>query len=265
MHFPDRFETLVADLSELLCNDQLDLEPEVERVLEALTDVLATDRATFLELRPDDGGIVVTHSWARPRVRPAAKRTRVALGFPWYYSQLRAGRTLRFERLPEELPPDAEGERRYVQSLPMRAHLAVPLRMGGRWVCAILTEMAFESRVFTDAEIGRLQIVGQILANALHRRRIESELRESLAELRALQERLEAENAYLRESIDLDAGFEQIAGRSPALRSVLEQAAQVAPTVDGGADPGRDRHRQGARRARDPRAQPAPRAPVRRR
>jgi transcriptional regulator with GAF, ATPase, and Fis domain len=71
--------------------------------------------------------------------------------------------------------------------------------------------------------------VGQILAHALYRARAEAELRARLAEIGQLHARLEAENAYLREEVDRVHGFDDIVGRSPAIRQVLARVAQVAP------------------------------------
>ncbi len=112
----------------------------------------------------------------------------------------------------------------------MLSHVAVPLRVNGAWVCALLTATAVEYRSWTDADVERIRIIGQVLANAVYRRNLERELRSSLSEVRRLQERLEAENEYLRETIEVDAGFEEIAGRSRAIREMLEAAARVAPT-----------------------------------
>jgi transcriptional regulator with GAF, ATPase, and Fis domain len=142
---------------------------------------------------------------------------------------LRQGETLRYERLPDELPEEAAAERDYATRLSTLSHVAVPLVVGGRWVCALVTATARTHRSWSDADVERLQIFGQVLANAIHRRGLELELGESLAELRRLHAQLEAENHYLREAADVEAGFEGIAGRSPAIRAVLELAAQVAP------------------------------------
>ena len=49
------------------------------------------------------------------------------------------------------------------------------------------------------------------------------------AELERYKERLEVENAYLQDEIRTELGFEEIVGRSGALRSVLRKVKQVAP------------------------------------
>jgi PAS domain S-box-containing protein len=60
-------------------------------------------------------------------------------------------------------------------------------------------------------------------------KRAEESLRAALAEVRRLKDRLETENVYLQQQIETEHGFEEIVGRSPALRRVLTQVEQVAP------------------------------------
>ena len=208
------------------------VDEEVDRALELMIGLLGTDRSSFLELLPEDGAIAITHSRARRGVTPAAIPARVAQ-FPWYHERLGRGETLRFDRLPDELPIDAAAERAYVVELPLLSHVAVPLSVDGRFACALLTGTATSHRSWSAADIEHLEIVGHILANAIHRRKLESELRQTIDEIRRLQGRLEAENTYLQETNGRPVGFEAIAGRSRALREVLAQAAQVAPTSAG--------------------------------
>jgi len=229
MNDADAFEHLIADLSRRfagLTGEQVD--GEVDRALEDLVAFLGTDRSTFLELLPEDGAIAITHSWARPGVAPA-RPMRVTTAFPWYHEQLRKGEILCFERLPDELPAEAAAERAYTSSLPMLSHVAVPLRLDGQWVCGLLTATARSHRRFSEMDAERVRTVGYILANAVHRRKLERELQRSVDELTALRRSLEDENAELREEIGAE-GFETLVGRSGVLRKMVEQAMQVAPT-----------------------------------
>jgi transcriptional regulator with GAF, ATPase, and Fis domain len=63
-------------------------------------------------------------------------------------------------------------------------------------------------------------------------RRTEAEraLREALAELEALKNRLEAENVYLQEEIQTQHNFTEIVGNSPRLREALRKVERVAGT-----------------------------------
>jgi len=225
------FRRFVADLSTRLSGIPAErVDAEIDRALQELVELLGTDRSSLIELLSQDGAMVISHEWARSGVAAGQPATRIDGIFTWYNNRLRRGETLRLNRLPEDLPAVALAERMYAAELPTLSHLAVPLRVGRRWVCALVTATATRHRFWTDDDVERLRIVGQILANAIHRRNTEAKLSQSLAEVRHLQRRLEAENRYLRESIEGNAGFEEIAGQSESIREVLQQAAQVAPT-----------------------------------
>ena len=223
------FRDLILDLLErfsAVASPRVDLE--INRALEELAKFLGTDRSSVLDINAKTGAVRLTHSWVRPGLGAAT------IGqdhvFPWYYARLRKGEALRFDRLPDELPNGALPERAWVSTRSIRSHVAVPLAVGGRWVCALATATLTGYRAWADEDVARIRIVGQILANAIHRRNLEIELHETLTEVRRLQQRLQAENQYLREAIDDITGFEEIAGKSPALRDALELAARVAPT-----------------------------------
>ena len=62
------------------------------------------------------------------------------------------------------------------------------------------------------------------------KKRSEDELRTAVAEIERLHERLEADNTYLREQVEPEAGFAGIVGRSDGMRYVLSRVEQVAPT-----------------------------------
>jgi len=61
-------------------------------------------------------------------------------------------------------------------------------------------------------------------------KQMESRLHEGLKEITALKCRLENENLYLRQELQMEHGFEKIVGKSKAFQSVIVSAGQVAPT-----------------------------------
>jgi transcriptional regulator with GAF, ATPase, and Fis domain len=93
--------------------------------------------------------------------------------------------------------------------------------------------------------VDRVRLIGQVLANALHRQRVETALHAAVAdleqtrealqlrleEIREFKDRLEAENVYLRTEIQHDRGFGAIVGQSRAMLDVLAKVSQVAPTT----------------------------------
>jgi formate hydrogenlyase transcriptional activator len=224
------FESLLGDLSTRFSGLPAEcVDREIAGALRRLCDFLGTDRVSFGELQGRSDRIVVSHSVAREGVEALTPSFSLANELPWILEELRHGRAVRLDSV-DDAPPQAVHERAYARALGVRSHLAVPLAVGGHWVCAVGTMTVFEARHWSEATVQRVRIVGQVLANALHRRNVERALRSSLGEVRRLQRRLAAENEYLREEIASEAGFEQIVGKSPALRAVLVQAARVADT-----------------------------------
>jgi formate hydrogenlyase transcriptional activator len=75
-----------------------------------------------------------------------------------------------------------------------------------------------------------LRVFAARAAAELRRQEAEDRLRTALEEVRALKQRLEAENVYLQEEISRAHNFEEMVGTSPALVGLLRQVEQVAPT-----------------------------------
>jgi PAS domain S-box-containing protein len=75
-----------------------------------------------------------------------------------------------------------------------------------------------------------IRIFAARAAAELKRRRAEAALEGALEQVKALQQRLEAENLYLQEEIQAEHNFEEIVGRSPVLLEALQRVEAVAPT-----------------------------------
>src|SRR5262245_65462173 len=69
-----------------------------------------------------------------------------------------------------------------------------------------------------------------VVIDVTQRKRAEREIKAALDEIQGLKEQLEEENIYLKEEISEVKGFEQIVGKSDALKYVLTRVEQVAKT-----------------------------------
>jgi formate hydrogenlyase transcriptional activator len=70
----------------------------------------------------------------------------------------------------------------------------------------------------------------KLLREIEERKKAEESLREALKEVKQLKNQLREENLYLREEINLIHSHKDIVGNSGAIRTVLKQIEQVAPT-----------------------------------
>ena len=75
-----------------------------------------------------------------------------------------------------------------------------------------------------------LQLIAQVFANALERKRMQEELEQHVAEIEKLKEHLQQENIYLQEEIKLLGEHSEIVGQSLAMRKVMARAEKVAAT-----------------------------------
>jgi formate hydrogenlyase transcriptional activator len=70
-----------------------------------------------------------------------------------------------------------------------------------------------------------------IVRDVTERKRTESSLRDALSAIEQLKEKLESENVYLREEIELRYEHKEIIGRSAAMTKTLNQVERVAETA----------------------------------
>ncbi|BDG05594.1 sigma 54-interacting transcriptional regulator [Anaeromyxobacter oryzae] len=118
----------------------------------------------------------------------------------------------------------------YVIQRRARSILCLPLVKQARPVGVLYLENDLAPGVFTPARTSVLELLASQAAISLENARLYGDLERALGELGALKDRLQHENLALKEEIDRSSMFEEIVGRSPALRAVLGRVAKVAPT-----------------------------------
>ena len=262
-------ERLLTELSTRFTGLPVDqVDEEIERGLRLLVEFLGTDRSTLSEFSPDGTGFAHIAAWARPGLAPYLTQD-VLAELPWYHAHVVLGEILRFERFPDDLSAEAVHEKEMVQRTGLKSSLTIPIVVGGRHVCVLATGAIREFREWPDHVVDRVRLIGQIFASALHRKRVESDLRSAVAalegargelekhleEIRHLRDRVESENVYLREEIRRGSDFAAIVGqpghpRRPRAGHPGRADRQL------GAAPRRDGHRQGASRPGHPRHEP---------
>jgi formate hydrogenlyase transcriptional activator len=232
------FETLVSDLSARFVNLPSDrIDSEIEDAQRRVCHFLGLDLAAIWQKQDNPRpAFVLTHFFsAVPATAPYGQM--IEDQFPWYRQQMLLGRTVNISSL-NELPAGAEVDRETMVRLGVRSNLCLPLSVGGGLTFGLLGLSSLEKeREWQQALVIRLQLVAQVIANALarkradeERQRLEVQLKDHLREIESLKQRLEAENVYLQEEIGLLVEQTDIVGKSAGIRSVLVHAGQVAAT-----------------------------------
>ncbi len=149
---------------------------------------------------------------------------------PGRLQKVLAGETVIMAKL-SDLPPEAARDLETHRVYGTKSNVLVPLSVGEGPPFGLLTFAVMrEEREWPETVVKGLQLIAQVFANALARKRMEGQLREHIREIEELKERLERENIYLREEVRLLVEHTDIVGRSVAMKKVLAQAEQVAQT-----------------------------------
>jgi formate hydrogenlyase transcriptional activator len=222
------FERMLADLSARMANVPADrVEAEMQMAQAILRQFLGFDRSTFAEFQ-DDGSLVVLSSTAVEGVE-ATPLGPLPTRLGWFIAKRRAGETLALQDPANDLPPEAVGEAEYFQRTGLRSHLSIPLRVGGRIIGAIAFAAFRETRTWPDDLIARIRLVGEVFAHAIARKREQAKLLAAMAEIRLLKDRLERENSYLKQAVQVRPP-QSLMSRSSRFLSVVEEIKHVALT-----------------------------------
>jgi PAS domain S-box-containing protein len=222
------FERLVADLSVQFIN----LSPD--RVLDAIRDALRRigesldlDRCNFFRIQPD-GMLTDPISWVREGLQLPPSSIPAATSFPWALGTLRAGQVVAFSSVDDEVPDPID--RATYRAIGIQSAVTVPLSVNGDLVGAVGFNLMRAPRVWQPEMIHRLRVLAAAFGNVLARQKADEALQNVLAEVRRLRDKLQDENVYLRSEVRERVGAGPIVGKSDAIRRVLAQIDQVAPT-----------------------------------
>jgi signal transduction histidine kinase len=186
---PERFEHLLSGLSATfvsLPSDQID--GTIQESLRGIVESLGIERSSLALLSEDRQRLEVTHSYGTAGLPPLPKGDLGAL-LPWYTEMVRKGEVLRFNRIPEDLPPEAVAERAFWLRVGLRSQLTVPFRVGDS-VFGVIGFASYRAELDWSPHLVQcLRLVGEVFANALARKQAEQEsarLREQLAHISRL-------------------------------------------------------------------------------
>jgi len=222
------FERMLADLSARFANVPFEnVQLEIQNALALLRLFLGFDRSTLAEYQ-EDGSLAVLSSTAAPGVDTTPLGP-LPPQLDWFVTKLRDGKVFAVQTAAEDLPPEAVGEAEYFQRTGLHSHLTIPLRVGGDVIGAIAFAAFHETRAWPDDLIARLQLVSGVFAHAIARKREQGKLLSALAEIKVLKERLERENAYLKDAAKVRPP-QGLVGKSARFQSLLEELGQVAKT-----------------------------------
>ena len=177
------FDTLVGDLSLKFINlPANEIDPEIEDSQRRVCQCLGLDMCSLWQWSDESPGfLALTHLYRSLEGPPTPEPMDAQEYFPWCLEQLLAGKVVAISSI-EDLPPEAAHDKESWRHFGIKSTLVIPLSAGGGPLFGALSfnDMKKEERLWSEALVKRLQLVAQIFANAITRKRSEQALEERL-------------------------------------------------------------------------------------
>jgi len=188
-----RFETLLSEISARFVNQPADgIDREIEDTLSRLCELFGIDLAAVWQWLPGSapGFVTLTHFYRADEGPRLAEQIIAQEYFPWCQQQVRAGHIVKVSSM-DELPPEAARDLEMCRNLGVKSNLTIPLSVGGAQpIGAFGLNSTLEERTWQEEIVKQLQLVAQVFANALDRKRTDEELRRHEKELSSLTGRI---------------------------------------------------------------------------
>jgi PAS domain S-box-containing protein len=182
------FEALLAELSAAFVYLPIgEVDQAIDQWLVRLREFLVVDQILISEFLPDQMQYQITHSTVATGIDHFPKSFDRNM-FPWYTQQILSEINVVLSRIPDDLPVEASGERQYCLKIGLKSSLSIPLSIRGSSI-GVLMLCSFRSYCVWPKElVSRLQLVGESFANAIARKRAETEVMENRARLAGIIE-----------------------------------------------------------------------------
>jgi formate hydrogenlyase transcriptional activator len=173
-----RFESLISDLSARFVNiSSEEVEAEISKWLQRITEFFGADRCSLGLFSEDGTQLRRAFEYHLEGVEPAPDYLPTDQ-LPWYMAQLVQGKSVVFNRV-DDLPAEAENERRLCLTKSIKSLISIPVVSGRRTLgsCALVSVRA--ERIWPEELVQRIRLIAEVFAGALARKHWEESLRES--------------------------------------------------------------------------------------
>ena len=200
----------------------------VHTMLHEIGEALAVDCCSLVSLIELERPGAATHDWCRPMMS-AAGLPFEARAFEPLFEQVRGEHhvvVVESTREPGSDEPALADACAYLRRTMIRSAVIIPIGVGDTPMWAWVLGAVSDGRVWADAVIEHLQMLGDIVAGGLHHR----EDSEMMPETDESQSRLPAKArtpATVKSIFPANRGFEEIIGESPALHAALARLKEV--------------------------------------
>lgn len=225
------FERLIADIaSQLAQTSPEQLDESIESTLQALGLFFGTQRAFLAQFTNDGKSLFHRKIWSAEGidVPPYYFEMDMATASPWFAQQVRLGKAINTGPGLVNLPDESGVLRERLKRDGVNSGVIVPVRVEDRSLGMLGLDTVDQPRDFPTPLVDRLKIVANTVGSTIYRVESQTALQSSQDQIRKLSDRLEQENIYLRNEIEINYKHDEIVGESTPLKMALGQAEKVA-------------------------------------
>ena len=165
--------------------DTADIDRQLDFWLGKLARFIEVDRIALWEFVEVEQKVRCWFSWAGPAASEAGPGVSSDT-FSWLIQKFSRGRTVVWQRIPDDIPRVAEAERTWAASVGAKSFMGIPRRSESRiWVLNFTTCARYAS--WRPGRVRRLQLVGEVVLGAILRQRAEQSQRRRDENDRALR------------------------------------------------------------------------------
>ncbi|MDQ1262217.1 MAG: hypothetical protein QG575_1398, partial [Euryarchaeota archaeon] len=163
----------------------------LEKIDEGINDALKrvgtfsdVDRCYTFQFSDDMTKMDNTHEWCAQGIVPQIDNLKdlSTEDFSWWMDKLRLLENIYIPRV-SDMSPEAKAEKEILQSQSIQSLIVIPMVSDGRLMGYVGFDSVRDEKAWSDEDIKLLKIAGELLTNALRRKRVESEKARLIKEL----------------------------------------------------------------------------------
>jgi PAS domain S-box-containing protein len=182
------FEKLVTAISTNFINlPSNKIDNEINKALQSIGEFAAVDQSYVMLYSPDRKQMSMTHEWCNNTASPLIQENQglMVKDYRWHTTQIKNRETIYISD-KSEIPANAGPFLETLESRRSTSLIHVPIAYGGKAFGFVGLESQQSNKTWSVDIIVLLRMVGDILANALERKRVEEQLNSSLKEKEVL-------------------------------------------------------------------------------
>ena len=222
------FDQIISKISTKLIDIQNDnIDQQINFALKAIGTVLKADRSYLFEFNTDNETITNTHEWVNTGIIACKDRLQNVpkVELPYFFEIMNESHLFQVNDI-EQLPTKADAEKAEFKEQNIQSVLCIGLRFDEELVGFIGCDCVKQKREWTDLDLIRIKLVGEIIANAFKNLNYKQELQH-------IQQQLITANQKLNHLVNTDS-LTTIANRrcfDKALESEIKRCARAKQPV----------------------------------